>query len=144
MDKKIKIMYLPGSTYPPKQATRGSAGWDLFSPETVILKPNQVTFIKLRFCIQIPEGYYISIVPRSSMGKRGVIIPNSPGTIDSDYTGEIMIMLVNINPDLDVQINNGDRIAQMILHKYHDMNFEVTDHFKNTDRGSGGFGSTGK
>lgn len=141
---KLKIMYLPGGSYPPRQATKGSAGWDLYSPETIVLKPNEVTFIKLRFCLQIPEGYYVSIVPRSSMGKRGIIIPNSPGTIDSDYTGEIMIMLLNMNPDYTVEIANGERIAQMILHQYHDIEFEVTDHFKNTDRGSGGFGSTGK
>jgi dUTP pyrophosphatase len=141
---KIKIMFLPGGMYPPKQATPGSAGWDLYCPDPVILRPNEINFVRMRFALQIPEGHYISIVPRSSMGKRGVIIPNSPGTIDSDYTGEIMIMLVNINPDHTIEINAGERIAQMILHKYNNIEFEVTDVFKNTKRGSGGFGSTGK
>lgn len=140
----LKIMYLDGATFPPRQATKGSAGWDLYCNEIKILQPNEVAFLRLGFCLQIPEGYYVSIVSRSSMAKRGVIIPNSPGIIDSDYTGEIMVMMVNLNPDFSIQLAPGDRIAQMLLHKYEDINFEVVDKLVSTDRGSGGFGSTGK
>lgn len=141
---KLKIKYLPGATFPPKQATQGSAGWDLYCNEIKVLNPNEVAFLKLGFCLEIPEGYYVSIVARSSMAKRGIIIPNSPGIIDSDYTGEIMVMMINLNPDFAIQLAPGDRIAQMLLHKCEPIDFEVTDSLKYTERGSGGFGSTGK
>jgi dUTP pyrophosphatase len=141
---KLKIKYLEGAIFPPRQATKGSAGWDLYCNDHIILRPNEVSFVRLGFCLQIPEDYYVSIVSRSSMAKRGVIIPNSPGIIDSDYTGEIMVMLININPDFSIELSPGERIAQMLLNKQETIDFEVTDTLKSTERGSGGFGSTGK
>lgn len=140
---KLKIVLLSEKSILPTQATTGSAGWDLYSPEGYHLMSSGVVMVKTGIKLGIPKGYYVSIVPRSSMGKKGVIIPNAPGTIDSDYTGEICVMLHNLTV-LPVSINPGDRIAQMILHKYEPIDFEIVDVIEETSRGSGGFGSTGK
>jgi dUTP pyrophosphatase len=83
----------------------------------------------------------VSLVPRSSYGKKKIFIANSPGTIDSDYTGEICVMLYNLSDDF-FYIKQGDRIAQMILQWYNEFDFQVVEEFETTERGSGGFGST--
>ncbi len=140
--KTIKIKTLKLFHSLPKRATELSAGWDLFCPkDTLILASDQRT-IGCGFALEIPEGHFISLYPRSSIGKRGLIIPNSVGIIDEDYTGEIKVMLQNIG-QVDQEIRAGDRIAQMILMKYEPIGFEVVAEIKETNRGSGGFGSTG-
>ena len=140
---KIKIKFTHPKAFSPTQATKGSAGWDIYSPDSHVILPSGSIMVRTGVSLGIPEGYYISIVPRSSMGKRGIIIPNAPGTIDSDYTGEICVMLHNLTV-FPVSVTEGDRIAQMILHKYQPLEFERVDAITETERGSGGFGSTGK
>lgn len=147
MNVKIKRLR-PGVLFPTR-ATKGSAGWDLYAPYdpeipsdgTYIYPGRNLTF-KCGFSLGIPEGYYVSIVPRSSMGKRGLYLRNAPATIDQDYTGELSIMLQNLGNEPQL-IKPGDRVAQMILHKYHEFEFEEVEELSPTERGNGGFGSTG-
>lgn len=127
----------------PTQATSGSAGWDVYSLEDIALPPGQMKIIPCGFGLEIPTNYYVSIVPRSSFGKKLIWLPNSPATIDSDYRGEIHVMLMNLGQD-QFYIKAHDRIAQLILHQYNHMEFNVVDQFTQTNRGEGGFGSTGK
>ena len=101
------------------------------------IKNNQLT-------IDIPEGYEIQIRPRSGLAaKNGVTVLNTPGTIDSDYRGEIKIILVNLS-DKDFVVNNGERIAQMVIAPVTQASFTIVDQLSDTERGTGGFGSTGK
>jgi len=143
MKLKIKLFTGDASFRPPGQSTPGSAGWDIHATEDVVVPPLEMRILRTGFGLQIPKGYYISIVPRSSYGKKRIMITNSPGTIDSDYTGEISIMLYNNSMDFFF-IKKGDRIAQMILLQYNEMEFDYVEQFDITDRGDGGFGSTGQ
>jgi dUTP pyrophosphatase len=143
MKLKIKLFTDDASFRPPVQSTTGSAGWDIHATEDVVVPPLEMRILRTGFGLQIPKGYYISIVPRSSYGKKRIMITNSPGTIDSDYTGEISIMLYNNSMDFFF-IKKGDRIAQMILLQYNEMEFDYVEQFDITDRGDGGFGSTGQ
>lgn len=129
-----------------KKATLGSSGFDLHSMETVVLCPRKPTLVGTGISIELPLGYEGQIRPRSGLALKGVTIVNSPGTIDSDYRGEIRVILLNLS-DVEVKINEDDRIAQLIisevprviLHRVSDL-FDLSG----TERGSGGFGSTGK
>lgn len=93
--------------------------------------------------MEIPSGFHAKICIRSSLGKEGVIIPNSPGIIDSDYRGKVHVVLLNLN-DQVFNIKYGQRIAQMIIEKNYDIDWLITDELSDTLRGEGGFGSTGK
>ena len=143
MKLKIKLFTDDPTFRPPVQSTPGAAGWDIHATEDVVIPPLEMRIIRTGFGLQIPKGYYISLVPRSSYGKKRIMITNSPGTIDSDYTGEISIMLYNNSMDFFF-IKKGDRIAQMILLQYNEMEFDYVEQFDITDRGDGGFGSTGQ
>ena|SRR5688572_11846519 len=140
----LKIKKLDPRAKVPIRGSKEAAGYDIhytgFYSE--VLKPGQSITLDCGFALEIPQGYYIAIVPRSSMGKKGIIIKNSPGTIDSDYRASFKVMLQNIG-DESYTIYSGDRIAQMILHKYETMEFEEVDELSLTERGEGGFGSTG-
>ena len=130
----------------PKYKTEGSSGVDLsaFLNEKVVIKPNSSELIPTGLQVAIPEELEIQIRPRSGLAaKESIGVLNSPGTIDSDYRGELKIILFN-HGDKDFIINNGDRIAQMVLVPILKMEFEEVDSLPNTIRGQGGFGSTGK
>ena len=130
----------------PKYKTEGSSGVDLsaFLNEKVVIKPNSSKLIPTGLQVAIPEELEIQIRPRSGLAaKESMGVLNSPGTIDSDYRGELKIILFN-HGDKDFIINNGDRIAQMVLVPILKMEFEEVDNLPNTVRGQGGFGSTGK
>lgn len=143
MKVKIKLFTDDASFRAPVQSTPGSAGWDIHALDDVNIPPMEMKILRTGFGLQVPTGYYISIVPRSSYGKKKIMISNSPATIDSDYTGEISVMIYNTSMDF-FSINKGDRIAQMILLKYNEMEFDFVQEFDLTSRGDGGFGSTGK
>lgn len=143
MKLKIKLFTDDASFRAPVQSTPGSAGWDIYAMEDVQIPPMEMRILRTGFGLQIPKGYYISIVPRSSYGKKRIMISNSPATIDSDYTGEISVMLYNTSMDF-FSIKKGDRIAQMILLQYNEMEFDYVEQFDITSRGDGGFGSTGQ
>ena len=130
----------------PEYKTKGSSGMDLmaFIDGPVKVKPNTVELIPTGLFVAIPEDLEIQIRPRSGLAaKFSVSILNTPGTIDSDYRGELKIILFN-HGDKDFIINNGDRVAQMILTPIIKIEFEEVDQLPKTIRGLGGFGSTGK
>ena len=143
---KILIKKTNKEVITPKYKTDGSSGVDLsaFLEKKVVIKPNSSELIPTGLQVAIPEEYEIQIRPRSGLAaKESIGVLNSPGTIDSDYRGELKIILFN-HSNKDFIINNGDRIAQMVLVPIIKMEFEEVDSLPDTVRGQGGFGSTGK
>ena len=143
---KVKIKKLDPKIDTPKYETDGSSGVDLsaFLDKEVVIKPNSSELIPTGLQVAIPEELEIQIRPRSGLAaKESIGVLNSPGTIDSDYRGELKIILFN-HSNKDFVINNGDRIAQMVLVPILKMEFEEVDSLPDTIRGQGGFGSTGK
>ena len=130
----------------PSYKTSGSSGMDLMAcvDEPITIKPNESMLIPTGIAIAIPEDTEVQIRPRSGLAaKSSITVLNTPGTIDSDYRGEIKVILFNHGND-DFLINHKDRIAQMILTPVCKMSLEETDNLPETVRGDGGFGSTGK
>lgn len=130
----------------PTYGTDNSAGLDIYcnNEETIVLKPKEMKKIPTGLKVEIPEGYFGAIYPRSSTGtKLRVMLANTTGIIDSDYRGEIFLFVVNIG-DSDVKINKDDRLVQMIIQPYIKANIIEVDSLENSKRGEGGFGSTGK
>ena len=143
---KILIKKTNKEVITPKYKTDGSSGVDLsaFLEKKVVIKPNSSDLIPTGLQVAIPEEFEIQIRPRSGLAaKESIGVLNSPGTIDSDYRGELKIILFN-HSNKDFIINNGDRIAQMVLVPILKMEFEEVDSLPDTVRGQGGFGSTGK
>ena len=130
----------------PKYQTALSAGMDLYanSEESVTLKPLERKLISTGLLIELPQGFEAQIRPRSGLAiKNGITVLNSPGTIDADYRGEIGVILVNLSAEA-FTINNGDRIAQMVIAKHETAVWDEVAELSETDRGAGGFGSTSK
>ena len=130
----------------PAYATVSSAGVDLkaFLDHPLDLKPLERKIIATGIKLALPEGYEAQIRPRSGLAaKHGISILNSPGTIDSDYRGEIGVILINLSNKV-FTINRGDRIAQLVLTKYEKINWKIIKELPKTNRGFGGFGSTGE
>ena len=130
----------------PSYATESSSGLDLvaFLEEPVVLAPFARALIPTGIHIGIPEGFEAEIRPRSGMAhKFGVTVLNTPGTIDSDYRGEVKVLLINLG-DQPFTISNGDRIAQMIFKSVVVINWRLVEELPGTKRGQGGFGSTGR
>lgn len=143
----MKVKIINKSAFPvPAYATDMSAGMDLKADlqEPVELAPLQRVMIPTGLYIALPEGTEAQIRPRSGLAaKHGITVLNSPGTIDADYRGEIRVILVNLS-DTTFVINPGERIAQMVIARYEKAEWEETDTLDATERGKGGFGSTGK
>ena len=131
----------------PGYATSGSAGFDICISEDVSIRPRTTILAPTGLKMIIPEGYEGQLRLRSSMSKLGLIIPNSPGTIDSDYRGEVKIALRNLQPWDSIDLKAGTRVAQIIISEIPKIHFEFLDEeefqtFSQTERGDGGFGST--
>ncbi|MGZ3298594.1 MAG: dUTP diphosphatase [Asticcacaulis sp.] len=131
----------------PAYETEGSAGLDLRAaiPEgdTLVLKPLGRALVPTGLKIAVPQGYEVQVRPRSGLAlKSGITCLNSPGTVDSDYRGEVGVILINLGSD-DFVIRRGDRIAQMIVAAHARIQWQITDNLSETARGAGGFGSTG-
>ena len=129
----------------PEYATILSAGLDLKAnlSESILLKPLQRYLIPTGLFIELPAGFEAQIRPRSGLAfKHGLTVLNSPGTIDADYRGEIKVLLVNLS-ETDFIVNNGERIAQMVIAKHEQIIWEPVIQLEKSDRGAGGFGSTG-
>ncbi|CAG0989857.1 MAG: dUTP diphosphatase [Bacteroidetes bacterium] len=129
----------------PQYATPLSAGLDLRAnlDEPITLLPLHRTLVKTGLFIELPAGYEAQVRPRSGLAlKKGITVLNSPGTIDADYRGEIGVILVNLSQETFV-IENGERIAQLVLAKHEQAQWEETKELQETNRGTGGFGSTG-
>jgi len=130
----------------PNYATIHSAGMDMRAniTESIVLGPLKRILVPTGIHIELPEGYEAQIRPRSGLAaKHGIGIVNSPGTIDADYRGEIKIILVNLS-DEEFVLNPGERIAQMVVAKFERVDWRVADVLGESERGEGGFGSTGK
>ncbi|MCK9639559.1 MAG: dUTP diphosphatase [Prolixibacteraceae bacterium] len=142
---KIKIVNKSQNSL-PQYSTAQSAGVDLRADlaEPIILKPFERMLIPTGLFIQLPDGYEAQVRPRSGLAiSKGVTVLNSPGTIDADYRGEIKIILINLSQE-DFIINNGERIAQMIISSYKQVEWDKVEFLDESDRGAGGFGHTGK
>ena len=130
----------------PEYATEGSAGLDLraYVEFPVILKPMERKMVPTGLFIELPEGYEAQVRPRSGLAiKQGITCLNSPGTIDSDYRGELKIILINLSTEEQV-LNSGDRIAQMVIQKVERLSWKLVEELSITERNEGGFGHTGK
>ena len=130
----------------PAYETAHAAGMDLraFIEEQIIIKPLQRFLIPTGLFIELPVGYEAQIRPRSGLAyKHGVTVLNSPGTIDADYRGELKVLLVNLS-DTDFVVNNGERIAQMVVAKHETGAWQNAEELSSTARGEGGYGHTGK
>ena len=130
----------------PFYATKGSAGMDVYSNEEIVLSSLSTTIIKTGLFVKIPEGYEIQVRPRSGLSaKSSLRIANSPGTIDSDYLGEVGIIVDNTSQTFSYTVKKGERIAQLVLKKVEQIEWEEVEEFSEiTERNTGGFGSTGK
>ena len=129
----------------PNYETEGSAGMDLRAniKEAITLKPLERTIVKTGLFIALPIGFEAQVRPRSGLAaKKGITVLNSPGTVDADYRGEIGVILVNLSND-DFTISDGERIAQLIIAKHERVNWQEVEVLNETERGAGGFGSTG-
>jgi dUTP pyrophosphatase len=129
----------------PEYATSHSAGLDLRAnlTESITLKPLARTLVKTGLFIELPEGCEAQVRPRSGLAyKKGITVLNSPGTIDADYRGEIGVILVNLSEE-EFIIENGERVAQLVIAKYEQAQWVEVENLDETDRGAGGFGSTG-
>lgn len=127
----------------PDHATPGSAGMDLRASEDALLQPGEVRAVGTGIRIAVPEGYEAQVRPRSGLAlKHGISIPNAPGTIDSDYRGEVRVILINLGNEA-FAIRRGDRIAQLVVAPVVRAEWECVHELPETVRGEGGFGSTG-
>lgn len=129
----------------PHYATELSAGLDLRAnlDAAVELKPLERTLVPTGLFMELPKGYEAQIRPRSGLAfKNGITVLNSPGTIDADYRGEIKVLLVNLS-NTPFLINDGERVAQMVIARHEQIQWELTDSLEETRRGAGGFGHTG-
>lgn len=142
----MKVEIINKSKHPlPKYETSLSAGVDLRAnlDAPVILKPLERALIKTGLFIALPAGYEAQVRPRSGLAfKNGLTVLNSPGTIDADYRGEIGVILVNLSND-NFTVNDGERIAQLVVAKHEQAEFVEVEELNETSRGAGGFGSTG-
>ena len=130
----------------PKYMTEGSAGIDVSAniEKEIELKPLERYLVPTGIKLEIPEGFEIQVRPRSGLAfKHGITVLNTPGTIDSDYRGEVKVLLINLSNEI-YKIQPNERIGQLILSKVYKLDFEVKDGLSETKRGDGGFGHTGK
>ena len=142
---KVKIINR-GHHALPAYATELSAGVDLHAnlAEPIVLKPLQRCLVPTGLFIALPEGYEAQVRPRSGLAiKKGIGVLNSPGTIDADYRGEICIILVNLSSE-DFVVEDGERVAQMVIARHEQAEWQEVEVLEETERGAGGFGHTGK
>jgi dUTP pyrophosphatase len=142
---KIQIKKLSNSVSTPKYETSGSSGMDVaaYIENNIIINPGEKALVSTGFSVAIPRGYEIQIRPRSGLAaKKNITVLNTPGTIDADYRGEIKVILINLGKEKFV-IENGERIAQMVVCPVVQANLEEVKELSDTERGSAGFGSTG-
>ena len=142
MTESVEVLFR--GEQPPQYAHAGDAGADLIAAEDVVLAPGRRATVGTGAAIALPDGYVALVVPRSGLAARhGITIVNSPGTVDAGYRGEIRVTLLNTDPDEAYAISAGDRIAQLIVMPVSKARFIEVERLPGSDRGEGGFGSTG-
>jgi dUTP pyrophosphatase len=128
----------------PSPATEGAAGYDVRAAEEVVLEPGSARAVSTGLVLELPPGVEAQVRPRSGLALReGVVVPNSPGTIDPDFRGELKVILMNLSSH-PVAIARGDRVAQLVFARFERPSVVQTDQVGDTERGEGGFGSTGR
>lgn len=142
----IDVQIINKSHHPlPQYQTAGSAGMDLaaFIPETITLQPMERTLVPTGLYMELPIGFEAQVRPRSGMAiKKGITVINAPGTIDSDYRGEIKVPIVNLSGEVQT-ITDGERVAQMVIARHEVVQWQQATTISETERGAGGFGHTG-
>jgi dUTP pyrophosphatase len=141
----VKVNKLNNQATIPSYMSSGAAGCDVCAclESTLVVKPGERHAIPTGLSVEIPQGYEIQVRPRSGLAfKKGLTVVNAPGTIDSDYRGEVKVLIINLGNEA-VEIANQDRIAQLVLQKVEQIRWEEADSLNSTERGVGGFGSTG-
>lgn len=145
-DKTMKVQIINKSKHSlPQYATSSSAGMDLRAnlDNPIVLKPLQRCLVPTGLYIALPEGFEAQIRPRSGLAlKKGITLLNTPGTIDADYRGEIGVIVINLSAE-DFIIEDGERIAQMVIARYEQAEWQEVEVLEDTERGTGGFGHTG-
>lgn len=145
-DKTMKVQIINKSKHSlPQYATSSSAGMDLRAnlDNPIVLKPLQRCLVPTGLYIALPEGFEAQIRPRSGLAlKKGITLLNTPGTIDADYRGEIGVIVINLSAE-DFIIEDGERIAQMVIARYEQAEWQEVEVLEDTERGAGGFGHTG-
>ena len=140
----IPIQLLTEDAQIPTRAYKGDAGYDLYATSTYTLHPFERCLIATGIALEIPEGYGGFILPRSGLAiKNGLSLVNTPGLLDSNYRGEIKVIAINLDPHTDIIIQQGDRVAQLVVMNVADIEFVTTDDLLQSLRGEGGFGSIG-
>lgn len=128
----------------PAYATDGSSGVDLRASEAMTIAPGARALVPTGLCIAIPQGFEAQVRPRSGLAlKHGIVLPNAPGTIDADYRGEVCVIMMNLG-EAPFEIAPGDRIAQLVFAPVARVRWDEADELDETERGAGGFGSTGR
>ena len=128
----------------PSRATPGAAGMDIVSAVEISIAPGARALVPTGLCVAVPHGYEVQLRPRSGLAlKHGVTLPNTPATIDSDYRGELQVIMINLG-EAPFEIHRGDRIAQLLVQKVESVEFREVAELPKSDRGKGGFGSTGR
>ncbi|MEC8312370.1 MAG: dUTP diphosphatase [Candidatus Thermoplasmatota archaeon] len=142
----VQFAKLDSEAMVPTQGSAQAAGWDLYALEEVVVKRNISSMIRTGLAIAIPEGWEGQIRCRSSLGKKGLIMPNGIGTIDSDYRGELMVLATWIGEGEEFIVQKGERVAQLLFSPVPLVKFVERDYdqLSSTTRGSGGFGSSGR
>lgn len=141
-DIPVPTVISPGAAL-PRYATPGAAGADVVTPEHISLEPMERKLVRTGLRLAVPEGYELQVRPRSGLAlRRGLGMVNSPGTIDSDYRGEVGVILINLSQER-IDLEPGERIAQLVLCPVVRADFQPVDELAETERGEGGFGSTG-
>lgn len=144
MDVKLKVLSLDEEAPLPVYAHAGDAGLDLRAAEALLIEPYERRLVPCGICLEIPTGYAGLVIPRSGLAiKHGISVVNAPGLIDSGYRGEVKVILINLDPKEPFSINKGDRIAQLMLVKTPLVEVEPTLSLEDSERGLGGFGSSG-
>lgn len=139
----VRFSLLDSSAKLPTYAHPGDAGMDVCSIEDVVIAPGARALIKTGFAMELPDGFEAQVRPRSGLAiKSGITVLNTPGTIDSGYRGEVGVILINLS-DVPFHVEKGMKIAQMVIAKFERAEIEVVGELSSSERGAGGFGSTG-
>ena len=140
----VRIRRLSDDVVLPSYAHAGDAGMDLRSTETVTLQPFERRLVATGLAVAIPDGYAGLVLPRSGLAiKKGLTVANTPGLIDAHYRGELKVIAINVDPQNPVTIEAGDRIAQLVIQRIPEVRLLEVEELDHTDRGAGGFGSSG-
>lgn len=145
MTHQVRFVRLDGHAdlAPPSRGTARAAGYDVRAAEAVVLEPGQIRLVGTGFALELPDDLECQVRPRSGLAlKHGITVPNSPGTIDPDYRGELRIILQNLGCDT-VRLERGERIAQLVFARFEAPELVEVEALSATSRGEGGFGSTG-